>query len=138
MISIGTAALNGLMLIGSLARLTRRFGHRGVFADHGGVVWRVSVAAGLAENSVLFFAASIIGGAITGVMGGAQVNRLMERIPYDDLPAHMALNNMAGTSRCCSARCWGRCWPMHSACAEGILLGAGLRVLAGVALVLWA
>ena len=139
-ISIGTAAFNGLMLIGSLqlARLTRRFGHRGVFAITALLYGAYPLLLGLAENSVLFFAASILGGAITGVMGGAQVNRLMERIPGDDLPAHMALNNMAGNIALLVGSMLGPLLADALGLREAILLSAGLRVLAGVALVLWA
>ncbi len=139
-ISIGTAAFNGLMLIGSLqlARLTRRFGHRGVFAITALLYGAYPLLLGLAENSVLFFAASILGGAITGVMGGAQVNRLMERIPGDDLPAHMALNNMAGNIALLVGSMVGPLLADALGLREAILLSAGLRVLAGVALVLWA
>jgi len=139
-ISIGTAAFNGLMLIGSLqlVRLTRRFGHRGVFAITAVLYSAYPLLLGLAENSVLFFTASILGGLITGVMGGAQVNRLMERIPSDDLPAHMALNNMAGNIALLVGSMLGPLLADALGLREAILLSAGLRVLAGVALVLWA
>ncbi|MBP7690194.1 MAG: MFS transporter [Thermoflexales bacterium] len=139
-ISIGTAAFNGCMLIGSLylARLTRRFGHRGVFAIAALLYGTYPLLLGLAENNALFFAASILGGAITGVMGGAQVNRLMERVPNDDLPAHMALNNMAGNIALLVGSMLGPLLADALGLREAILLSAGLRVLAGIALVRWA
>lgn len=139
-ISIGTAAFNGLMLIGSLqlARLTRRFGHRGVFAITALLYGAYPLLLGLAENSVLFFAASILGGAITGIMGGAQVNRLMERIPNDDLPAHMALNNMAGNIALLTGSMLGPLLADALGLREALLLSAGLRVLAGAVLIRWA
>jgi MFS family permease len=139
-ISIGTAAFNGCMLIGSLylARLTRRFGHRSVFAITALLYGTYPLLLGLAENNVLFFAASILGGAITGVMGGAQVNRLMERVPNDDLPAHMALNNMAGNIALLVGSMLGPLLADALGLREAILLSAGLRVLAGIALVRWA
>lgn len=139
-ISIGTAAFNGCMLIGSLylARLTRRFGHRGVFAIAALLYGAYPLLLGLAESTVLFFAASILGGAITGVMGGAQVNRLMERIPRDDLPAHMALNNMAGNIALLAGSMLGPLLADALGLREAILISAALRVLAGVALVRWA
>ncbi len=139
-ISIGTAAFNGCMLIGSLylARLTRRFGHRGVFAIAALLYGAYPLLLGLAESTVLFFAASILGGAITGVMGGAQVNRLMERIPHDDLPAHMALNNMAGNIALLVGSMLGPLLADALGLREAILISAAVRVLAGVALVRWA
>ncbi|MBI5566654.1 MAG: MFS transporter [Chloroflexi bacterium] len=139
-ISVGTAAFNGCMLIGSLylARLTRRFGHRGVFAIAALLYGAYPLLLGLAENNVLFFAASILGGAITGVMGGAQVNRLMERIPNDDLPAHMALNNMAGNIALLTGSMLGPLLADALGLREAILISAALRVLAGIALVRWA
>jgi predicted MFS family arabinose efflux permease len=139
-ISIGTAAFNGCMLIGSLylVRLTRRFGHRGVFAIAALLYGAYPLLLGLAESTVLFFAASILGGAITGVMGGAQVNRLMERIPHDDLPAHMALNNMAGNIALLAGSMLGPLLADALGLREAILISAALRVLAGVVLVRWA
>lgn len=139
-ISVGTAAFNGLMLIGSLqlARLTRRFGHRRVFAITALLYGAYPLLLGLAEDNVLFFAASILGGAITGVMGGAQVNRLMERIPNDDLPAHMALNNMAGNIALLAGSMLGPLLADALGLREAMLFSAGLRVLAGVALIRWA
>lgn len=139
-ISIGTAAFNGLMLIGSLqlARLTRRFGHRRVFAITALLYGAYPLLLGLAENNVLFFAASILGGAITGIMGGAQVNRLMERIPNDDLPAHMALNNMAGNIALLTGSMLGPLLADAFGLREALLLSTGLRVLAGVVLIRWA
>jgi MFS family permease len=139
-ISIGTAAFNGCMLIGSLylARLTRRFGHRGVFAIAALLYGAYPLLLGLAENNALFFAASILGGAITGVMGGAQVNRLMERIPNDDLPAHMALNNMVGNIALLVGSMLGPLLADALGLREAILISAALRVLAGIALVRWA
>ncbi len=139
-ISLGTAAFNGLMLIGSLqlARLTRRFGHRGVFAITALLYGAYPLLLGLAENGVLFFVASVLGGAITGIMGGAQINRLMERIPDDDLPAHMALNNMAGNVALLVGSMVGPLLADAVGLREATLLSAGLRVLAGIALVRWA
>jgi MFS family permease len=139
-ISLGTAAFNALMLIGSLqlARLTRRFGHRGVFVATALLYGAYPLLLGLAENGVLFFVASVLGGAITGIMGGAQINRLMERIPDDDLPAHMALNNMAGNVALLVGSLAGPLLADALGLREATLLSAGLRVLAGVALVLWA
>jgi Na+/melibiose symporter-like transporter len=139
-ISIGTAAFNGCMLIGSLylARLTRRFGHRRVFAIAALLYGTYPLLLGLAENNGLFFAASILGGAITGILGGAQVNRLMERIPGDDLPAHMALNNMAGNIALLAGSMLGPLLADALGLREAILISAALRMLAGVALVRWA
>jgi predicted MFS family arabinose efflux permease len=139
-ISVGTAAFNGCMLIGSLylVRLTRRFGHRGVFVIAALLYGTYPLLMGLAENSLLFFAASVLGGVITGVMGGAQVNRLMERIPGDDLPAHMALNNVAGNIALLVGSMLGPLLADALGLREAILISAALRILAGVALVRWA
>jgi MFS family permease len=139
-IGVGTAAFNGCMLIGSLylVRLTRRFGHRGVFAVAALLYGTYPLLLGLAENGVLFFAASVLGGVITGVLGGAQVNRLMERIPNDDLPAHMALNNMAGNIALLAGSLLGPLLADALGLREAIFISAALRVLAGVALVRWA
>ena len=139
-ISVGTAAFNACMLIGSLhlARLTRRHDHRRVFVAGALLYGTYPLLHGLAQNSVLFFAASVFGGLVTGVMGGAQVNRLMERVPPDDLPAHMALNNMALNTALLIGSILGPLLADRLGLREAILISAALRVLAGVALARWA
>ncbi len=139
-ISVGTAAFNACMLIGSLqlARLTRLHDHRRVFVVSALLYGTYPLLHGLAQNGVLFFAASVLGGLVTGVMGGAQVNRLMERVSPDDLPAHMALNNMALNTALLIGSILGPLLADGFGLREAILISAALRVLAGVALARWA
>jgi MFS family permease len=139
-ISVGTAAFNACMLIGSLqlARLTRRHDHRRVFVVSALLYGTYPLLHGLAQNDALFFAASVLGGLVTGVMGGAQINRLMERVSPDDLPAHMALNNVALNAALLIGSILGPLLADSVGLREAILISAALRVLAGVVLARWA
>jgi len=53
---------------------------------------------GLAADQWLFYLASLIGGAIWALTNGGLLTRLMERIPEDDRPAHMAFHNLVLSS----------------------------------------
>ena len=71
-------------------------------------------------------------------MGGAQINRLMERVSPDDLPAHMALNNVALNAALLIGSILGPLLADSVGLREAILISAALRVLAGVVLARWA
>lgn len=73
-----------------------------------------------------------------GLLNGALVNRLMERVPDDDRPAHMAIHNLALNLGILLGSLLG---PSLAAGFDlrGAMLGAGiLRLLGGAILVLGA
>jgi MFS family permease len=97
-ISLGTALFNGVMTVFSLAwvnRLAYRFGHRKL------LIWSTLLSSSyallmaLSTGPAWFWAASLSGGGVWAVMNVSILNRLMERVPEDDRPAHMALYNLA-------------------------------------------
>ncbi len=97
MISLGTAVFHGAMVICSLylSRASARWGHRKLmvwgallFAQYPLMLW-------LGHNAIWYYAACLIGGGVYAFLSGGLINRLMQRVPADDRPAHMALHNLA-------------------------------------------
>ncbi|GBL17818.1 hypothetical protein EMGBS1_06380 [Chloroflexota bacterium] len=60
----------------------------------------------------MYYAAHLVGGGVWGVLNAALLNRLIERVPEDDRPGHMALHNICAAPWY-SVRflVWLRCWP---------------------------
>jgi len=97
-ISLGTALFNAMMMIASLtfvSRLSRRIGHRWMLISSTILSSSYTLLMALARDATLFWVASLTGGVIWAVMNVGIVNRLMDRVPDDDRPAHMALYNLA-------------------------------------------
>jgi predicted MFS family arabinose efflux permease len=87
---------------------------------------------------VLFYIASIIGGAVWGIASGGLVNRLMERVPDDDRPAHMALHNLALSLGILIGSVLGPALAEWLGLRNALYLSALLRLLAGLLLAAWA
>lgn len=96
-ISMGNALFYVSMMFGSLrlGYFSSRFGHRWVMLLGALLFCTYPFLLGLAQDAKLFLVASLFGGMIAALIGGGLVNRLMERVPADDRPAHMALHNIA-------------------------------------------
>ncbi len=139
-IGLGSALFYVGMMATSLAlrRATGLLGHRRLvhvssllYAAYPFLTWQ-------AQDATLFWVASAFGGAVWGLLNGALVNRLMERVPDDDRPAHMAIHNLALNLGILLGSLLG---PSLAAGFDlrGTMLGAGiLRLLGGVILVLGA
>jgi len=73
-----------------------------------------------------------------GLTGAGLINRLMERVPPDDLPAHMALHNLALNLGMLVGSLIGPALGSAFGLREALLMSGGLRLLGGVLFVLWA
>lgn len=98
-ISLANAIFYIFVFLGStrLAGMTRRFGHHRVM-----VMGAVVMAAypGLtsittASDFGLFLATAVVGGLAWAMAGGAIGNYILDRVPDDDRPAHLAWYNLA-------------------------------------------
>ncbi len=120
-----------------LGRLTARFGHKPLLAV-GAVLYGVyPLLISLAHDRWLFYAASLGGGLVWAVTNGGLVNRLMERAPETDRPAHMALHNLALNFGILGGSLLGPALGEGLGLRQALLLAAVLRMLAGVGLGVW-
>jgi len=92
---------------------------------------------GLAQDARLFWVASLTGGVSWALASAGLVNRLMERVPPDDLPAHMALHNLALNLGILGGSLIGPALGDGLGLRQALLLASGLRLLGSVLLGLW-
>ena len=139
-ISLGNALFYGTMFLAStqLSRLAARWGHRRVLILGALSYGLYPLLIALARDAALFWMASCLGGVAWGLTGAGLINRLMERVPPDDLPAHMALHNLALNVGMLGGSLIGPALGNAFGLREALLVSAGLRLLGGVLLGLWA
>lgn len=139
-ISIGNAVFYATMLLASLGlrSITARLGHHRVLALGAVFYGLYPLLNGLSQGALLFYVASLIGGAVWGVANGGLVNRLMECVPNDDRPAHMALHNLALNLGILSGSLLGPALAGWVGLRDALLISGGLRLLGGALLALWA
>jgi MFS family permease len=97
MIGLGTAIFYGSMMAASfrLGYVSTKYGHRKVLIVSAALFPIFPLLMGIANGPALYFLACLIGGAVNAMLTGAVLNRLMERVPPGDRPAHMTLHNLA-------------------------------------------
>lgn len=95
-ISFATALFYTSLLFGSLglSRLAQRKGHRWMLVNSGAWIFIFPLLYGIARSAYVVYLNNIIGGVVWAGLYNATTNRLMERVPEDDRPAHMALHNL--------------------------------------------
>jgi MFS family permease len=138
-ISLGYTLTYATMLISSLGLrwMSNRYGHRRVLIVGALLFSLQPLLNGLARDVTLFWIASLITGLVLAPTNGGLVNRLMERVPENDRPAHMTLHNVALNLGMLSGSLLGPALGNWLGLQEALLLSAGLRVLSGILLGLW-
>jgi MFS family permease len=139
-ISLGNALFYGTMFLAStqLGRLSGLWGHRRVLILGALFYGLYPLLIALAQAATLFWVASFLGGCAWGLAGAGLINRLMERVQPDDLPAHMALHNLALNLGMLGGSLIGPALADAFGLREALLMSSGLRLLGGVLLMLWA
>ncbi|MEW5869680.1 MAG: MFS transporter [Chloroflexota bacterium] len=138
-ISLGSALFYLTMMLVSLrlGYASVRFGHRRMLV-FGAIFYSLyPLILGLARDASLYWVASLIGGGVWAVTSASLVNRLMERVPEDERPAYMALHNLALNLGILLGSLAGPALSEGIGLRQAILLGAGLRLLAGILLGIW-
>ena len=129
--------LTMLLASPSLGVLTGRFGN-----------YRLTVAGalllalypGLTAISIdfkLLIVTSIIGGVVWGLLSGSLSNRLLEIIPADQRPIHLALYNIALNLATLVGTMLGAYLGDWVGLREALLIVAAMRLISGVALARW-
>lgn len=139
MIGLGNGLFYGAMFLISLrlGRMARRHGqHRLLYLSAMGLAL-YPVLIGLAQGVTLYLIASLVGGIVWGVLSASLVNRLIERVPEDNRPAGMAFHNLALNLGILVGSLLGPALGDWIGLEPAILLGAGLRLLAGCLLIWW-
>ncbi len=96
-ISLGNAVFYGTVLLGStqLTRVTNRFQHKGVLLWGMVTMSLYPALTAVTQNLTLFLVTSAVGGLAWSLAGGAIANYMLERIPAEERPSHLAWYNLA-------------------------------------------
>jgi MFS family permease len=138
-ISLGNSLFYLLVLLGStqLARLTRRWGNLRLTAAGAVAMAAYPLLMALSSDVFLFLVASAVGGLSWALTGGALSNYILERVPADDRPAHLAWYNLALNAAVLIGSLAGPWLGHRLGLAPALLLFAALRLLAALALWRW-
>jgi MFS family permease len=138
-ISLGNALFYVSMLLAStrVGQASARWGHHRVLILGALTYCVYPLFTGLARDAGLFWVASVTGGFAWAFASAGLINRLMERVPPDDLPAHMALHNLALNLGILGGSLVGPVLGNWLGLRQALLIAAGLRVLSSVLLGLW-
>ena len=139
MIGVGTAMFYGTMMLASfrLNYFSTRFGHHKVLVVSAALFPIFPLLLGLGKGAEWFYLACLLGGGINAMLSGAIINRLMDRVPADDRPAHMAIHNLALNLGILAGALLGAASGDLLGLQPALFLGAGLRFLAGGLFLLW-
>jgi len=138
-ISLGNALYYASMLLASmrLGRMSERWGHRRVLIVGALLYGIYPFLIGSAHAVTLFWVASAIGGGTWALAGAGLLNRLMERVPPDDLPTHMALHNLVLNLGTLSGSLIGPVLGNAVGLRPALWIAGGLRLLSGALFGVW-
>jgi MFS family permease len=127
------------MLIGStqFRRIAHRFGHKKVLGLGVAGMALYPFLLALSHQVWQFYAISFIGGFTWSLVGGAYANYMLEHIPHDDLPAHLAWYNIILNFSILVSSLGGPAIANQIGLVSALILFAVLRILAGVAILKW-
>lgn len=138
-ISLGTAFFQVTVFLTSmkLGRASDRLGHHRlmVFSVFGYAAFPLFI--GIWPTAISYMVGAAIGGIGWGFLGGSLSNRLMEKVPEDDRPAHMALFNMTLNLGVLIGSLSGPFIGNLTGMQEAILICAILRLLSAGVLYRW-
>ena len=139
MIGLGNAFFYGTMMLASfrLSALSTRYGHRNLLIISSLLFPVFPLLLGIAKGPELYYLACLIGGGVFAILSGALINRLMERVPAGDRPAHMTIHNLALNIGILAGSLLGPISADLIGLQASILLSAGLRLLVTGFLWLW-
>jgi MFS family permease len=139
MIGVGTAIFYGAMMAASfrLSYVSTRYGHRRVLLVSAALFPIFPFLLAIATGPTLYFLACLIGGAVNAMLSGAVLNRLIERTPPGDRPAHMTLHNLALNLGILAGSLLGPLFAGLVGLQPSLFIAAGLRLLAAGLLWLW-
>jgi MFS family permease len=138
-IGLGTALFYLTVLLGStqLSRLEHQVGHQKLtgWGVAGMSIYPIAMA--LSHNAFHYYLLSIIGGFAWALVAGAYANYLLERIPEDDRPSHLAWYNIILNAAVLFGSLAGPFLAGYIGIGVALIVFGALRLLAGVAILKW-
>jgi MFS family permease len=139
MISLGNSLFYATMFLVSLRlnALAARFGHHRLLAIGAATFASYPLFLGLARGPGLYWVAAASGGISWGLVSASMLNRLMDPTPKEDRAAGMAFHNVVLSLGILIGSLSGPLIGEAMGPQPAILLGAGLRFLAGLLMIVW-
>ena len=138
-IGIGTALFYLTVLIGSLQlyRIVNRLGHKRVtgWGMIGMATYPILLA--LSHTVWQYYLVSLLGGFTWALAGGAYANYILERIPPDDRPVHLAWYNMALNAAILASSFIGPAIGAWVGLVYALIIFGLMRALAGLLILKW-
>ena len=138
-IGIGTALFYLTVLISStqLRNIVHRSSNKNVTAS--GVIGMAIYPFLLSMSSAVwqFYGISLFGGLVFALVNGAYANYMLEHIPADDRPSHLAWYNIVLNAAVLLGSLGGPVFSNWLGLSNSLILFAILRVLAGIAILKW-
>ncbi len=138
-IGIGTSLFYLTVLLGStqLSRLEHKVGHHKLtgWGVVGMSIYPIAMA--LSHNAFHYYLLSIVGGFVWALVAGAYANYLLERIPEDDRPSHLAWYNIILNSAVLFGSLAGPFLAGFIGIGMALIAFGTLRLLAGIAILKW-
>ena len=134
-IGIGTALYYLTSMIGStqLNRFVRRLGHRKVTGLGFMIMSFYPGLMAFAHSANWYYAVSILGGFSWALMGSAYMNYVLENIPENDRPAHLAWYNIILSASILVGSLIGPFIASFTGLAAALVISAIVRMAAGYA-----
>lgn len=138
-IGLATAAFHFTVLLGSLrfARLSARWGTHRLAVVGALILSTYPLLTTVSYTLGLFVLTSVIGGISWFMVAGAVGMYLLSQVPADERPAYLAWYNLALSAATLTGSLSGSLFAGWIGLTETLLLAAGLRVLAGLAIWRW-
>jgi MFS family permease len=138
-ISLGSGIFSISMFVGStqLEKFISRFGNHKVFAVGVMLLGAYPLLVSLGSVLALYYLAGIVGGYAWALAGGALYNYLLEKIPSNDRPKHLAWYNLWLNAAILIGAMAGPAVGVAFGLQTALWIFAACRFLAGVAILRW-
>jgi MFS family permease len=138
-IGLGTAVFYVAVFLGStqLAQLTRRWGNQRLTAIGAMFMSTYPALMALSHGLGLFLVASAAGGFGWSLAGGALTNYILEKVPEDHRPPYLAWYNLALNAAVLLGSLAGPFLGGVMGVTTALMVFAGFRLLAAVAILRW-
>ena len=138
-IGIGSAIFYFIMLIGStqLRSFVQKIGHQKVTAIGIATMALYPIGMALSRTALHYYVTSAIGGFASSLAMGAYANYLLEHIPENDRPAHLAWYNVILNLCVLVGSLGGPLIANAIGLTTALFIFAAARVLAGIAILKW-
>ena len=138
-LGIGTAIFYLIHMLGStqLAHLSRKLGHLRLTAVGAMAMSIYPILITLSRSPYLYFGLQMVSGLVWSMVGGAQANYLLERIPEHDRPSHLAWYTVVANACVLAGSLAGPAIAAATGIVPALILFGVLRFAAGYAILRW-